>query len=196
MSAPVGHQIAVIGCRATTARPLGIKDACVTHTSVDGYASQSLATCTRALTMAVKIDFTWAHLLAFVADPTSLYHAPQCDAAHPLFASFLLRKQSFDRWAHGDQESAVSLASAGFFADNDDGHTVCFSCGGKLKCWEGHHDPWTRHATSFPACKYVLKVKGTEFVALVRGDSPSTMHTEVCPLRFRQILCVFWCSIV
>ena len=53
------------------------------------------------------------------------------------------------------------------FSDN----VKCFYCNGGLRNWEKGDDPWHEHARWFPTCRFVLNVKGQDYVNAVRAEN-------------------------
>ena len=53
------------------------------------------------------------------------------------------------------------------FSDN----VKCFYCNGGLRNWEKGDDPWHEHARWFQTCRYVLNVKGQDYVNSVRAEN-------------------------
>jgi hypothetical protein len=44
----------------------------------------------------------------------------------------------------------------------------CHYCDGGLRNWESADDPWEEHARWFPFCKYIIKMKGKEYIDSIR----------------------------
>jgi len=44
----------------------------------------------------------------------------------------------------------------------------CHYCDGGLRNWESGDDPWEEHARWFPFCKYIIKMKGKEYIDSIR----------------------------
>lgn len=44
----------------------------------------------------------------------------------------------------------------------------CHYCDGGLRHWEPNNIPWEEHARWFPFCKFVIKMKGREFIDEVK----------------------------
>lgn len=51
-----------------------------------------------------------------------------------------------------------------FLGNSTDVVTMCFSCKLAFKNWSQHFDPWTEHALYSPHCKYVLEIRGEQFI--------------------------------
>lgn len=66
--------------------------------------------------------------------------------------------------------------------NGDDDSMLCFCCNRGLKDWESKDDPWTEHAIWSPSCKYLLLMKGKEFVEAIHGrfDCFGNKKQQVC----------------
>ena len=51
-----------------------------------------------------------------------------------------------------------------FFGLGEEDTVRCHYCDGGLRHWEQNIIPWEEHARWFPFCKFVIKMKGREFV--------------------------------
>lgn len=100
----------------------------------------------------------------------------------PEYATYEARLQTFEDWPASLPQKKEDLANAGFFYTKTGDQTTCFSCGGGLKNWEPHDDPWVQHAKWF-SCYYVLLVKGQEFINQVTGK-PVQPPTEEVRMNF------------
>jgi len=68
------------------------------------------------------------------------------------------------------------------------GDTVkCFTCGGGLKDWEPEDMPCVEHASWFPRCEYLAKLKGHEFIHHIQ-DLKKTMVRYICVLLLLLLL--------
>uniref|UniRef100_H3B9T4 E3 ubiquitin-protein ligase XIAP n=1 Tax=Latimeria chalumnae TaxID=7897 RepID=H3B9T4_LATCH len=94
---------------------------------------------------------------------------------HPDRARYEERIQTFTRWPY--LVNPDELARAGFFSTGNNDNTICFSCGGGLKDWRREDDVWEQHAKWFPGCKYLVKMRGQNFVNHVQLR-PSTIKCE------------------
>lgn len=54
-------------------------------------------------------------------------------------------------------------------------HVNCFHCGSGLRNWEPEDDPWLEHARWFPQCRFLLLMKGEQFV---RGAATTATPRE------------------
>ncbi len=43
-------------------------------------------------------------------------------------------------------------------------HVNCFHCGSGLRNWEPEDDPWLEHARWFPQCRFVMLMKGEQYI--------------------------------
>jgi len=55
----------------------------------------------------------------------------------------------------------------------------CHYCDGGLREWEPNDNPWVEHARWFPFCKYVLKVKGIQFIQDSATGNVSTFDFNI-----------------
>ncbi|XP_041461500.1 baculoviral IAP repeat-containing protein 7-B-like [Lytechinus variegatus] len=89
-------------------------------------------------------------------------------AKYPEHSGELDRLDTFrDKWSDEFKLPSSSLrwlANAGFFKNGPGDRTRCFYCGGGIECWEEDDEPWCEHARNFPTCKWLLDVKGEDFV--------------------------------
>ncbi|XP_021360744.1 baculoviral IAP repeat-containing protein 8-like [Mizuhopecten yessoensis] len=56
------------------------------------------------------------------------------------------------------------LAKASFFYTGKEATVRCHYCDISLNCLEPHTEPWANHALLSPCCKYLIKMKGVDFV--------------------------------
>ncbi|XP_005995619.1 E3 ubiquitin-protein ligase XIAP isoform X2 [Latimeria chalumnae] len=85
---------------------------------------------------------------------------------HPDRARYEERIQTFTRWPY--LVNPDELARAGFFST------------GGLKDWRREDDVWEQHAKWFPGCKYLVKMRGQNFVNHVQLR-PSTVQDQQMP---------------
>lgn len=78
------------------------------------------------------------------------------------------RIASFREWPKGLKQKPEQLSDAGFFYTKVSDRVVCFHCGIGIRAWEDQDEPWEEHAKYSPLCKYLLIVKGKEFVGEVQ----------------------------
>lgn len=63
----------------------------------------------------------------------------------------------------------------------------CHYCDGGLRNWESGDDPWEEHTRWFPFCKFVIKMKGREYIEEIRKQ------TEVClPLSYHCLILILY----
>ncbi|XP_033730712.1 baculoviral IAP repeat-containing protein 2-like [Pecten maximus] len=72
-------------------------------------------------------------------------------------------------------QSSNQLAAAGFFYAGVGNTVRCHYCDRSLKDWEPADDPWVEHARLFPFCKFVLKMKGMNFIQASATGNPGNM---------------------
>ncbi|AUV65385.1 IAP-3 [Alphabaculovirus myunipunctae] len=72
-------------------------------------------------------------------------------------------------------ENSHRMAQAGFFYEANENHPVdlaiCYSDGCALNNWSCTDDPFVEHARWFPTCRYMIKLKGHEFIQKVISES-------------------------
>ncbi|XP_021365080.1 baculoviral IAP repeat-containing protein 2-like [Mizuhopecten yessoensis] len=85
---------------------------------------------------------------------------------HPHMSSIGKRNKSYETSWPRDfvLQTPYQLAEAGFFYTGETDTVRCHYCDGGLREWEPNDDPWTEHARWFPFCKFVIKVKGLQFI--------------------------------
>ncbi|XP_069136391.1 uncharacterized protein [Argopecten irradians] len=86
---------------------------------------------------------------------------------HPQHSQVEERRRTFrhENWPRDNVlQTPVQLAAAGFFYTGDGDTVRCHYCDGGLREWEPEDDPWGEHARWFPFCKFVLKIKGVDFI--------------------------------
>ena len=54
----------------------------------------------------------------------------------------------------------------------------CHYCDGGLQHWERGDNPWEQHAYHFPFCKFVIRMKGREFINEVRERFSVSMFSK------------------
>jgi len=75
---------------------------------------------------------------------------------HPDYAALDARVATYTQtWTM--KQSPLQMAQAGFFYVGLSDHVRCFYCGGGLRNWEPHDDPWKEHEFWFSKCPYVKK---------------------------------------
>lgn len=89
--------------------------------------------------------------------------------SYPDYAVLTTRLATFTDWPKSMKQKPSELAEAGFFYTGKGDHTICFYCGGGLKNWEEHDDPWEQHALWFSKCGFLILQKTKEFVEKIRG---------------------------
>lgn len=84
------------------------------------------------------------------------------------FSTLDARLRSFANWQIGAVQAAETLATAGFYYQNQDDQVLCFQCNGGLRSWQREDDAWFEHARWFPKCEFVQLVKGPQYIAHVQ----------------------------
>ena len=74
------------------------------------------------------------------------------------------RLKTFSQWPTRLKQTPRAMAQAGFFYLGTNDHVNCFHCGCGLRNWEPEDDPWLEHARWFPQCRFLLLMKGEQYV--------------------------------
>lgn len=110
----------------------------------------------------------------------------------PEYSIEAARLRSFEDWPKSMTQKPEKLADAGFFYTLKGDGVICFQCGGDLSQWEKGDDPWIEHALWYGKCKYLLLLKGSEYVNEIKerfgkrsngktdesGNPTSSEHSE------------------
>lgn len=86
----------------------------------------------------------------------------------PQYRFLSVRISSFSKWPQDIIQKPEELAEAGFFYTGCGDRVRCYVCDGGLQKWSPEDNAWVEHARWFHNCAYVIKVKGQDFVDLVR----------------------------
>lgn len=107
---------------------------------------------------------------------------------YPEYWNEYSRYNSFNLGWPLNKPDARQMANAGFFYTGYKDCVNCFSCGGGLKDWLQHYNPWIQHAIYYNDCQFVKLMKGIDFVKLyqcsnnidvdVTSPTPSTSTEE------------------
>ncbi|XP_021365270.1 uncharacterized protein LOC110458047 isoform X2 [Mizuhopecten yessoensis] len=104
---------------------------------------------------------------------------------HPQYAQMDTRRRSYQNagWPRDNVlQTPEQLAASGFFYTGDGDTVRCHYCDGGLREWEPEDDPWVEHARWFPFCKFVLKIKGIDFIqASATGNPANGLQAPVAP---------------
>ncbi|XP_052088502.1 uncharacterized protein LOC127725513 isoform X2 [Mytilus californianus] len=87
---------------------------------------------------------------------------------NPAFDDVLSRLATFDGWRDDIEQTPEDLADAGFFSTGEDDIVRCHYCDGGLRNWESGDVPWEEHARWFPHCKYLIKMKGMQYIGSIK----------------------------
>ncbi|KAL3882074.1 hypothetical protein ACJMK2_028447 [Sinanodonta woodiana] len=87
---------------------------------------------------------------------------------YPQYAVKNMRINSFQGWPAELQQRPEEMAECGFYYAGFNDCVRCFFCGVGLRHWMNEDDPWIEHARWSTSCVYVLKMKGEEFVSLIK----------------------------
>ncbi|KAL3882077.1 hypothetical protein ACJMK2_028450 [Sinanodonta woodiana] len=87
---------------------------------------------------------------------------------YPQYSSKNMRINSFQGWPAAIRHTPEEMAECGFYYAGFDDCVRCFHCGVGLRKWINEDDPWIEHARWSTSCIFVLKMKGEEFVSLIK----------------------------
>ncbi|KAL3883081.1 hypothetical protein ACJMK2_029374, partial [Sinanodonta woodiana] len=96
----------------------------------------------------------------------------------PQYQAYSVRLASFARWPNDIRQRPELVADAGFYYTGLQDVVRCFACDGGLKNWDPDDDPWIEHARWFSQCPFVKRVKGQEFIDLVRRMTEESDEEE------------------
>ncbi|KAK3576270.1 hypothetical protein CHS0354_027716 [Potamilus streckersoni] len=96
----------------------------------------------------------------------------------PQYQAYSVRLASFARWPSNIKQRPEQVADAGFYFTGLQDVVRCFACDGGLKNWDPDDEPWVEHARWFSQCPFVKRVKGQEFVDLVRRMTEESDEEE------------------
>ena len=97
---------------------------------------------------------------------------------HAAFDDKESRIATFDDWRKDLKQTPEILADAGFFNTGEEDTVRCHYCDGGLRNWEPKDVPWEEHARWFPFCKFVIKMKGREFIEEMKKKFEPRQQTE------------------
>ncbi|VDI45577.1 Hypothetical predicted protein [Mytilus galloprovincialis] len=98
---------------------------------------------------------------------------------HAAYDDKLSRMATFEGvWRSDIEQTAELLADSGFFYEGEEDTVRCHYCDGGLRNWEPGDVPWEEHARWFPFCKFVIKMKGREFIDEIKAKYETAVHTE------------------
>lgn len=86
---------------------------------------------------------------------------------YPEYAIEAARLRSFAEWPRLMKQKPEQLSEAGFFYTGVGDRVKCFSCGGGLKDWDEHDEPWEQHALWLSKCRYLNLMKGQTYIEAV-----------------------------
>ncbi|KAK3577842.1 hypothetical protein CHS0354_000240 [Potamilus streckersoni] len=96
----------------------------------------------------------------------------------PQYLAYAVRLSTFTKWPPSMTQKPEQIAQAGFYYTGLQDVVRCFACDGGLKNWDPEDDPWIEHARWFPQCPFVRKVKGREFIDIVRRMTEESDEEE------------------
>lgn len=104
--------------------------------------------------------------------------AEDLDIEYPEYKLQATRIESFYDWPKAIKQTPDQLSEAGFFYTQISDRVVCFNCGIGVRAWDDHDDPWEEHAKYSPKCKYLIMIKGDEFVKQVQQKLEEKNETD------------------
>nr|SVE88493.1 EOG090X01XB [Daphnia sinensis] len=95
------------------------------------------------------------------------------------FATLDARLKSYGHWPPQLKQTPRAMAQAGFFHLGVNDHVNCFHCGSGLRNWEPDDDPWLEHARWFPQCRFVMLMKGEQYIKEAKESmsTPKVKHS-------------------
>ena len=90
-------------------------------------------------------------------------------------------------WRPDIEQTPDILTDAGFFYTGVDDVVRCHYCDGGLRNWESADDPWEEHARWFPFCKYIIKMKGKEYIDSIRRKYEVIERNEELVIESEEI---------
>ncbi|XP_071137536.1 putative inhibitor of apoptosis isoform X2 [Mytilus edulis] len=101
------------------------------------------------------------------------------NAKHAAFDDKMSRIATFDGdWRRDIEQTPEILADAGFFYTGEEDVVRCHYCDGGLRHWEQGDVPWEEHARWFPFCKFLIKMKGREFIEEIKRKTEERHRAE------------------
>ncbi|VDI42650.1 Hypothetical predicted protein [Mytilus galloprovincialis] len=98
---------------------------------------------------------------------------------HPVLEDKDSRLKTFAGvWRTDIEQTPEILVDAGFFYTGEEDTVRCHYCDGGLRNWEPKDIPWEEHARWFPFCKFVIKMKGREYIDEIRIKHETTERNE------------------
>ncbi|XP_069129294.1 E3 ubiquitin-protein ligase XIAP-like, partial [Argopecten irradians] len=88
---------------------------------------------------------------------------------YPQFSVLAARLLTYRNWPSYLNQRPDQLANCGLFYTGIDDFVRCFYCGGGLREWEPHDDPWDEHARWFPFCTFMQQLKRDRFIVDVQS---------------------------
>ncbi|XP_063405194.1 uncharacterized protein LOC134688419 [Mytilus trossulus] len=103
---------------------------------------------------------------------------------HPVLEDKDSRLKTFAGvWRTDIEQTPEILVDAGFFYTGEEDTVRCHYCDGGLRNWEPKDVPWEEHARWFPFCKFVIKMKGREYIDEIRIKHETTARNEEVATR-------------
>lgn len=99
-------------------------------------------------------------------DEAGLYSPPL--VIFPRYAVESHRLQSYEDWPKAMHQTPEELSDASFFYISFCDCVVYFSCGMGFYQWENDDIPWEQHVSCSEDCKYLLLMKGAEYVEEIK----------------------------
>ncbi|MDP0563024.1 MAG: RING-HC finger protein [Candidatus Endonucleobacter sp. (ex Gigantidas childressi)] len=100
------------------------------------------------------------------------------DPKHKFFENEQNRLNSFDHWRTDIEQTPQMLADAGFYCVKEKDLVRCHYCDGGVRNWEPGYDPWEQHAEYFGLCKFLMKVKGLNYIKGIQNAARQRVLAE------------------
>ncbi|XP_060599272.1 baculoviral IAP repeat-containing protein 3-like isoform X2 [Ruditapes philippinarum] len=97
----------------------------------------------------------------------------------PRYQTMEARIASFENFPRHINISHHQLAVAGLFCTGRGDLCRCFTCDGGLKDWSSGDDPIKEHATYFPKCSYIIKLKGAAYVEMQQRNRQGNENEQM-----------------
>ncbi|VDI62470.1 Hypothetical predicted protein [Mytilus galloprovincialis] len=96
---------------------------------------------------------------------------------HAAYDDKLSRMATYEGvWRSDIEQTPEILADAGFFYEGEEDVVRCHYCDGGLRNWEPKDIPWEEHARWFPFCKFVIKMKGREYIDEIKAKHETAIQ--------------------
>ncbi|XP_071170353.1 putative inhibitor of apoptosis [Mytilus edulis] len=111
-----------------------------------------------------RTPFVPASMQSYFASYNAIARPENVNYKHPEMETVTDRIDTFVTWPHKDIQEPTNVATAGFYYTLNHDLVRCFCCNLGLSEWDECDNPWTEHARHSPACWYLKRVKGQQFI--------------------------------